>query len=92
MGTVGVKELKNRLTHYLQRTQQGEEIVVTDRGKPIAVLRSIQDAPTTTLEAKLAQLAAQGRLILPTHHQRWRGRPVRIPGPYASQTVLEDRR
>ena len=38
MGTVGIKELKDRLTYYLRLTKQGEEIVVTERGKPIALL------------------------------------------------------
>ena len=38
MSTVGVKELKDRLTQYLRRTKQGEEVVVTERGKPIAIL------------------------------------------------------
>lgn len=27
MGSVGVKELKNRLTYYLRRTKQGEEVI-----------------------------------------------------------------
>jgi prevent-host-death family protein len=42
MSLVGVKELKNRLTHYLRRTQKGEEIVVTDPGRPIALLQQIE--------------------------------------------------
>ena len=44
MSTVGVKELKNQLTYYLRLTKQGEEIVVTDRGKPIALLQPLQSA------------------------------------------------
>ena len=30
MSTVGVKELKDRLTHYLRQTKRGEEVVVTE--------------------------------------------------------------
>lgn len=35
---VGVAELKARLSEYLARVADGEEIVVTDRGRPVARL------------------------------------------------------
>jgi prevent-host-death family protein len=35
-GTVGVRDLKTRFSEYLARASGGEEIVVTDRGRPIA--------------------------------------------------------
>ena len=35
---VGVRELKSKLSEYLARTAAGEEIIVTDRGNPIARL------------------------------------------------------
>lgn len=35
---VGVRDLKARLSDYLSRAARGEEIVVTDRGRPIARL------------------------------------------------------
>jgi prevent-host-death family protein len=35
---VGVRELKQRLSHYLERAARGERITVTDRGCPKAVL------------------------------------------------------
>ena len=49
MSTVAIKELKNRLTEYLRRTKKGEEIIVTDRGKPIAVIQPIESATTHSL-------------------------------------------
>src|SRR5574337_1049969 len=62
MATVGVRELKNRLTRYLQRARMGEEVVVTDRGKPIALIRAIHSAqPAQSLDARLARVSA-GRL------------------------------
>ena len=44
MSRVGVKELKNRLTQYLRRTKQGEEVIVTERGHPIALIQPIKSA------------------------------------------------
>lgn len=35
---VGVRELKARLSEYLDRVEKGETIRVTDRGKPKALL------------------------------------------------------
>ena len=35
---VGVRELKQRLSEYVQRAAHGERITVTDRGRPKAVL------------------------------------------------------
>lgn len=93
MSTVGVRELKNRLTHYLRRTKQGEEVVVTERGKPIAVIQPIQSAQKLeSLEARLARAAAQGLVTLPVRRPRGRLRRVRVTGRPISQTILEDRR
>lgn len=36
MQTVGVRELKNRLSEYLRRVRLGERILVTDRGEVVA--------------------------------------------------------
>ena len=35
---VGVRELKSKLSEYLGRVEAGEDIVVTDRGRPVARL------------------------------------------------------
>jgi prevent-host-death family protein len=93
MSMVGIKELKNRLTHYIRRTKQGEEIVVTERGKPVAVLTPIgAERRVETVEAKLARLAARGIVTLPTRKPMKRVRRVGVSGTPVSQTVVEDRR
>ncbi len=33
---VGVRELRNNLSRYLERVRGGEEVIVTDRGSPVA--------------------------------------------------------
>jgi prevent-host-death family protein len=93
MGSVGVKELKNRLTYYLRRTKQGEEVIVTERGKPIALIQSIQSAErVASLEARLARLAAQGLVTLPSGRPVRKVRLARVSGPPVSKVILEDRR
>jgi hypothetical protein len=36
MQTVGVRELKNKLSEYLRRVRLGERLLVTDRGEVVA--------------------------------------------------------
>lgn len=38
MADVGVRELKQRLSEYLDRAERGELLQVTDRGRPKALL------------------------------------------------------
>jgi len=93
MSTVGVKELKNCLTQYLRRTKQGEEVIVTERGNPIALIQPIKSADKAiSLEAKLARLAAQGLVTLPTQKPLKRVRLARVSGKPISKAIVEDRR
>jgi len=84
---------KNRLTQYVRRTKQSEDIVVTKRGKPIVLIQSIQSANRiASREVRLARLAAQGFITLPTRQPLKRVRRARVAGRPISQTILEDRR
>ena len=92
MSTVGVRELKNRLTQSLRRTKQGDEVVVTERGKPIALLQPIHSAEhVVSLDARLARLAAQGLVALPTQKPLRSVRLAKVRGAPISKTILEDR-
>jgi len=93
MSTVGVKELKNNLTQYLRRTKQGEEVIITERGTPIALIQPIRSADkAVSLEARLARLAAQGVVALPTQKPLRRVRLVKVSGKPISKAIVEDRR
>ena len=93
MGSVGVRELKNRLPYYLRRAKRGEEIIVTERGHPVAILQSLHgvDRPSA-LDARLAKLASLGIVTLPAGRGFRRARPLRVAGPPVSKAILEDRR
>ena len=93
MSAVGVRELRNRLTHYLQRVRRGEEVVGTERGKPVALLVSLRDVgQAKSREARLARLAETGVISLPRGKLLRRIRRVRVSGEPVSRTILEDRR
>lgn len=48
MVTVGIREFKSKLSEYLRLVRAGETVVVTDRGEPVAEVRSpgATDGPT----------------------------------------------
>jgi prevent-host-death family protein len=93
MSAVGIRELKNRLTHYLHLTKKGEEVVVTERGVPIALLQPITKASRgTSREARLARLSVLGIATLPRSAPRKRFKTVKPSGPPASAMILEERR
>ncbi len=56
---VSIRDANQHLSHYLERVEQGTEIVITRRGKPIArLLPIVEDKPLLTD----AQCAARERL------------------------------
>lgn len=93
MYTIGTREFKDRLTHYLRLVRQGTTLVVTDRGKPIANVRSPQSEEGGSLEDILAGLATDGSVSLPQGKGFLKKPPViRGKGTPLSQMVLEGRR
>ena len=84
--TVGARELKARLGKYLRTVREGQTIIVTDRGEPVAELRPIQDG----LEQKLAKLRAKG-LISGGNGRLRPFDPIRIGGATVESAILEDR-
>ncbi|MGH8631863.1 MAG: type II toxin-antitoxin system Phd/YefM family antitoxin [Burkholderiales bacterium] len=59
---VSVRELKSRLSEYLRRVAEGEEVVVTSHGKAVARLvapRSERRSRASKLEEALALLRSQ---------------------------------
>jgi len=93
MQRVGSREFKNRLGRYLRAVRNGQTLLVTDRGKPVAkVSPPEQDSDSQpTFADVLKKLEAEGKIRLPKR-PLGRFRPVKIKGKSASQTILEDRR
>jgi prevent-host-death family protein len=70
MFQVGIAELKAHLSEFLARVQQGEEIVVADRGRPVAhlvpaVWRSGDEADSRLLDLQRRGLVRVGTGALP---------------------------
>ena len=93
METTGVAALKARLSRYLDRVKGGQEVVVTEHGRPIAKLVPLP--PVKGREARRDRLARAGFLILGRGRVRASlGRPPKGPpvGRAVLQALLDDRR
>jgi prevent-host-death family protein len=89
MGTVGIRDLKNRLSEFLRRVADGERITVTDRGRPVAVLSPPPDTPE---DEDMIALVREGLVRWGGGKPRGSPRPPKIRGTPISETVLEERR
>jgi antitoxin (DNA-binding transcriptional repressor) of toxin-antitoxin stability system len=67
MLTVGVRDLKNRLSHYLQYVKDGEKVVITEHNKIIAEItlpEKNNGKEIVSIEKKLKQLSREGEIVL----------------------------
>jgi len=97
MVMVSVDDLREKLGEYLDRARAGEEVLVTEDGKPPVRMRA--EEPEMTEEhrrerARMERLAAQGLVRLgtgrlPTGFWDW-PRP-QVEGNAAVEAVLADR-
>jgi len=92
MTEVSVRELRNNLTQYLRRIEQGERVIVTRRGKPIATIEPCP-ARNDDLEAAIWRMVREGKAS-------WSGKKftpamprfgLRGEGPTLSEMIIEDR-
>lgn len=85
---VGIRELHDQLSRYVSEAQAGAEIVVTSRGRPVARLTPLDDAPDP-----LADLRARGLVRDPVApRQRADGRDRVVPSGSVSDLVIDQRR
>lgn len=59
--TIGVRELRQNLSIYLDRVKKGEALTVTEHGAAVAILR-----PLPSADSPLDRLVAEGRGRKPT--------------------------
>jgi len=58
MAIVGAYEAKTRFAQLLARVARGERIVITRRGRPVAVLQPVEESPSLPPEEVIAALKA----------------------------------
>lgn len=85
MTTTGIAELKARLSRYLEQVKAGQEVVITERGRPVAKIVPLRGAEPP--ESRRERLARAGLLSL--GRGRLRATLARPPrGPRVGAGVL----
>jgi prevent-host-death family protein len=83
---VGIRELRNHLSDYLDKVQAGDEVVVTDRGAAVAKIVPVTGRST------LDRLIAEGLVSpAPVRTRTTPPKPVVASG-IVSDLVVEQRR
>lgn len=82
--SVGVRELRDHLSAYLERVKAGEVVTVTEHGRPIATLA--RRGPSQ----RLLELAAQGRVTLATKPRRRFEDYPRVPYDGSIQDLMDE--
>ena len=89
---LGLREANQQFSKAIKAVRAGKEVVLTDRGRAIAVIKPIKEADTQ--EAALREMADEGSITLPSRKgpmpsPRWR--PVKIKGKPLSRTIIDER-
>jgi prevent-host-death family protein len=82
---VGVRELRNNLSQYLERVQAGDEVLITERGRAIARVLPLKG------ERTLDRLIANGLVTPAREPKRSTSRPLKTAGT-VSDLVADQRR
>ncbi len=85
MAEVGIRELRDHLSKYLDEVQRGHDVVVTDRGRAIA--RILPMSGETTLD----RLIREGKVTPAKSRSRRRPVPLKTKGT-VSDLVADQRR
>ena len=86
--TVGIRDLKSRLSEYMRLVRQGQVILITDHGQPIGRLVPVE----ISMEDRLQGLCEAGLLS-------WNGKKlgeevtaIPNPGPQTASDILVEMR
>jgi prevent-host-death family protein len=84
---VGVRELRQNLSVYLDRVKDGETLEVTEHGVPVAELRPRHEDPVSAID----RLIAEGRITPAKYSHKDLTLPPVMPGRPTSEILQEMR-
>ena len=89
---LGLREANQQFSKAIKAVKAGKEVVLTERGKPIAVIKPLKSREDE--QAVIRRLEAEGILRPalkrgPMPKPTWK--PIRVKGKPMSQTISEER-
>jgi len=88
---IGIREAKIHLSKFLKMVQQGNEVILTDRGRPVGKIVPIKtkDLP---ISARIKNLEDLGLLeVISGHYKKKLPSPIPVPDNIAQAFLGEDR-
>lgn len=90
---VGLGAANQQFARTIKAVRAGQEVVLTDRGRPIAIITPIKHDDADG-ERVLRQMAAESLVTLPDRKgpmptPAWQ--PVKVKGASVSSTIIQDR-
>jgi prevent-host-death family protein len=82
---IGIRELRDALSRYLDEVRSGRTLTVTDHGRPVARIIPVQRL------TRLEQLRAEGRVVRGSQRKQPAPDPVEADG-IASDLIDDQRR
>lgn len=90
MKSVGLREINQAFSRYMKIVKAGEDVLITERGRPIAVIKPV--APETDTATKILHLEADGLLSPPKKKGQPKNHPpISLSGQSLAQTVSDMR-
>lgn len=86
---VGIRELKNKLSRYLDKVKQGENLAVTERGKIIAYILPSEKSPS---HDELLRMVREDKATWKGGKPSGSAKPSVAEGKPVSAIVTEERR
>jgi prevent-host-death family protein len=81
---IGLREANQRFSKTMKAVKAGKEVVLTERGKPVAVIKPIKSLESA--EAAVGRMEAAGLLRAPSRRGRL---PDFIPRPLKGRPLTE---
>ncbi len=88
--TVGIREAKINLSKLIKRVQKGMDIILTDRGKPVAMLSPVNNN-LLTLRERIQHLENNGWIEPSKGKTKKPPQPLPLPDNLAQKLLEEDR-
>jgi prevent-host-death family protein len=94
MNSVGIRELKARLSEYMRQVRQGRTVLVTDHGEVVAELRPAGDGSARAAARRVEEGLAAGWLVGPQRpaDRTWLLAPERLVDEGYAAAVLDAER
>jgi len=89
MKKASVRELKSRMSEYLRAVEKGDEIIITKRGKEIALIIPLRHE---SLRSKFISLLADGTATWKGGKPSGLSTRVKTKGKPLSRCIIEERR